>query len=117
LTGSFSIPSGLPAMAQPVSVCHQWSITGHAELLLRPFDGVGVGAFAREEERFQRRQVVVAHQRPARVVALDRAEGGRRGEEALDPCSAITRQKVPASGVPTGLPSNTMVVQPKVSGA
>ncbi|OIQ70141.1 hypothetical protein GALL_482520 [mine drainage metagenome] len=29
----------------------------------------------------------------------------------------ITRQKVPASGVPTGLPSNTMVVLPWISGA
>ena len=32
-------------------------------------------------------------------------------------CSAITRQKVPASGVPTGLPSNTIVVQPAIRGA
>ncbi len=32
-------------------------------------------------------------------------------------CSSITRQKVPASGVPTGLPSNTMVVLPWISGA
>jgi hypothetical protein len=28
------------------------------------------------------------------------------------PCSSITRQKAPASGVPTGLPSYMMVVQP-----
>ncbi len=32
------------------------------------------------------------------------------------PCSAITRQKAPASGVPTGLPSNRMVVLPWSSG-
>ena len=36
---------------------------------------------------------------------------------ALTPCSATTRQKVPASGVPTGLPSNSTVVQPVSSGA
>ena len=32
-------------------------------------------------------------------------------------CSEITRQNVPASGVPTGLPSKTMVVLPWMSGA
>jgi hypothetical protein len=35
---------------------------------------------------------------------------------ALTPCSAMTRQKAPASGVPTGLPSNSTVVQPFSSG-
>ena len=33
------------------------------------------------------------------------------------PCCAITRQKAPASGVPTGLPSKRMVVFPFRSGA
>jgi hypothetical protein len=33
------------------------------------------------------------------------------------PCSAITRQNAPASGVPTGLPSYSTVVQPTSSGA
>jgi hypothetical protein len=32
-------------------------------------------------------------------------------------CSATTRQNVPASGVPTGLPSNKTVVAPTKSGA
>ena len=32
-------------------------------------------------------------------------------------CSAITRQNVDASGVPTGLPSNRTVVQPANRGA
>jgi hypothetical protein len=31
-------------------------------------------------------------------------------------CCSITRQKVPASGVRTGLPSNSTVVQPASSG-
>jgi hypothetical protein len=43
----------MPAMVQPVSVCHQWSITGTPKLGCRPFDGVGVGALAREEQRAQ----------------------------------------------------------------
>ena len=33
------------------------------------------------------------------------------------PWSAITRQKAPGSGVPTGLPSYITVVQPAKSGA
>ena len=33
------------------------------------------------------------------------------------PCSATTRQNAPASGVPTGLPSYSTVVQPCKSGA
>jgi hypothetical protein len=33
------------------------------------------------------------------------------------PCSATTRQNAPASGVPTGLPSYSTVVQPASSGA
>jgi hypothetical protein len=32
LTGSCPRPSGLPAIAQPVSVCHQWSMTGTPSL-------------------------------------------------------------------------------------
>jgi hypothetical protein len=36
---------------------------------------------------------------------------------AATPCSAITRQNTPASGGPTGLPSNSTVVQPCSSGA
>ena len=35
---------------------------------------------------------------------------------ALTLCSLITRQKTPASGVPTGFPSNRIVVQPLNSG-
>ena len=33
------------------------------------------------------------------------------------PCCAQTRQNAPASGVPTGLPSYIMLVQPRSSGA
>ena len=36
---------------------------------------------------------------------------------ALTPWSAITRQNTPASGVPTGLPSNSTEVEPLNSGA
>jgi hypothetical protein len=36
---------------------------------------------------------------------------------ALTPCWAMSRQKAPGSGVPTGLPSYRIVVQPFKSGA
>jgi len=36
---------------------------------------------------------------------------------ALTPCCSTTRQKAPASGVPTGLPSYSTVVAPASSGA
>ncbi len=36
---------------------------------------------------------------------------------AVTPCSAITRQNAPASGVPTGLPSYITVVAPTSNGA
>ena len=81
-----SIPAGFAAIAQPVSVCHQWSITGTSGLSLRPDDGVGIGPLAGEEQVAQRREVVVRSTCVAlRILALDRPERRRRGEEALDP--------------------------------
>jgi hypothetical protein len=112
LTGNWPRPSGLPAIAQPVSVCHQWSMTGTPSLFLRPDDRVRIGPLAGEEQRAQARHIVIADEFAGRVFLLDGAEGGRRGEQRRDLVSSITRQKVPASGVPTGLPSNTMVVAP-----
>ena len=56
------MPAGFAAIAQPVSVCHQWSITGTFSVRLRPGDGVGVGALAGEEQVAQRAQVVAADQ-------------------------------------------------------
>ncbi len=50
----------------------------------RPVQGVGVGAFAGEEQVLERRQVVLAHLERVRVLALDGAERGRRGEQHLD---------------------------------
>ncbi len=38
-------------------------------------------------------------------------------KSAFTRCSSMTRQKAPASGVPTGLPSYITVVHPVMSGA
>lgn len=51
-----------------------------AELLLRPAQGVGVAAFAGQEERAVLAQIVVADQTPRRVLLANGAEGRRRGE-------------------------------------
>ena len=74
-------PTGLAAIAQPVSVCHQWSTTGLVEHLLRPCTRVGVGALAGEEQGVQRADVVLLEKRRLRVLLAHGAEGGRRGEE------------------------------------
>ncbi len=41
----------LAQIAQPVSVCHQWSITGTLEQSLGPVQGVRIAALAGEEQR------------------------------------------------------------------
>src|SRR6056297_4220199 len=48
----------------------------------RPFDRVGIGAFTGKIDRLEAGQVVFPDEFALRIVALDRAEGGRRGEEA-----------------------------------
>ena len=89
-------------MAQPVSVCHQWSMTG------MPSSSPPTG---RSPGRAARRPGTGTAGRPGRtwrparrrVFLLDGAERGRRGEQRLDTCSATTRQNAPASGVPDRL--------------
>jgi hypothetical protein len=108
-----SIPSGLPAMAQPVSVCHQWSITGTPSCFCAHSM---VSGSARSPARNSARSATGRNPRPARRLGSSRliarkAVGAVKRHLTL--WSAITRQNVPASGVPTGLPSKTMVVQPK----
>ncbi|MPL75488.1 hypothetical protein SDC9_21312 [bioreactor metagenome] len=57
----------------------------HAEVLLRPFHRVRVGAFAGQEQRLHLVQLVALDPVTVRILAPDRAQRGRRGEEALDP--------------------------------
>ncbi len=56
----------------------------HAELLLGPLDRIGVGAFARQEQRLEAGEVVLLDQLAFGIVPADGAEGRRRGEHRLD---------------------------------
>ncbi len=53
----------------------------HLEHFLGPGHGRRIGALTGEEEGAELRQIAGADQMPVRVLALDRAERGRRGEE------------------------------------
>ena len=87
-------------------------------MLLRPDDRVRVGPLAREVDRPQRpRGRTSSDELALRVFALDARKAVGAVKKLLTLCSEITRQKVPASGVPTGLPSKTIVVLPWISGA
>ena len=100
------MPQQLAAIGQPVSVCHQWSITGRCELLLRPAQRVGIAALAGEEQRAKARQVVALPMwRPFGSSFLIARNAVGAVNSATTPCCAITRQNAPGSGVPTGLPS------------
>ena len=74
------MPMQFAQMDQPVSVCHQWSMTGTRSFSPRPVEGVGVGALTGEEEGPEGGEVVAGDVLPGRVLALDRAERGRSGE-------------------------------------
>ena len=84
---------------------------GHAELLLGPFERRRIGPLAGEEKRAETREVVFLRRscRSGSCPLMARNAVGAVNS-ATTPCSAMTRQKVPASGVPTGLPSNRTVV-------
>ena len=68
-------------MAHPVSVCHQWSMTGTSKCFSAHFDRVGVGALPGKKQGLQARQIVVFDAQALRVGPLDRAESCRRGEQ------------------------------------
>ena len=52
------MPRQLAPIGQPVSVCHQWSMTGTLQLLLGPGDGRRIGALAGEEQGAEPREIV-----------------------------------------------------------
>ncbi len=52
----------------------------HAELLLGPREGIGIGALAGKKKRAETTEVVLADELSLRVFLLDGAERGRRGE-------------------------------------
>jgi hypothetical protein len=74
-------------------------------MLLCPGDGRRIGTLAGEKEGAESGEIVFADERAIRIVAPDRAKAVGAVKKATAPCSAMTRQKAPASGVPTGFPS------------
>ena len=56
------MPGSSRTIGQPVSVCHQWSITGSCSISLRPVQRLGIAALAGEEQRPQAGDVVVGEQ-------------------------------------------------------
>ena len=105
LMGSSSRPRGLAQMAQPVSVCHQWSTTG------TPTDreaqwNVSVSSRSPAVKSVRRLETSWFRSRSAPGSAFRMARSAVGAvNNTLTPCSWITRQNAPASGVPTGLPS------------
>src|SRR5215470_10959332 len=98
-------PTGLPAMHQPVSVCHQWSITGTFNCFSAHST---VGGSARSPARNSVRKFDKSYLRnslPCGSSFLMARNAVGAVKKATAPCSEITRQNAPASGVPTGLPS------------
>ena len=80
-TGSRSIPRQLAAIAQPVSVCHQWSITGTRSFSsAQPSVSGSQRSPARKRAR-KPREVVAADVLALRVLLPDRPERGRCGEQ------------------------------------
>ena len=105
LTDIGSSPRGFAAIGQPVSVCHQWSITGTPSLSLAQPSVSGSSRSPAMNSVRNADRSYLAISLTVRVDPLDRPQRGGRGEQRFRAVSAMTRQNAPASGVPTGLPS------------
>jgi len=79
-------------------------------------DGKGYAIIEERDKKRQRLYKVGDKVGGATIVRIARNAVGAT-KKLLTRCSAITRQNAPASGVPTGLPSYRIVVQPSSSGA
>ncbi len=66
---------------------------------------VGVEPLAGQVETFKLDMSYFLIEAPFGIFLFDGAESCRGREKHFTPCSEITRQKAPASGVPMGLPS------------
>ena len=92
-------------MHQPVSVCHQWSITGTPRIFSAQ---ATVSGSARSPARNSVRRDLVEYffrnsAFGSSFLIARKAVGAVNSAEIL--YSSIIRQKAPASGVPIGLPS------------
>ena len=104
-TGRYSMPMQLAAIDQPVSVCHQWSITGTSSFASAHSRVSGSQRSpARNSTRKCERSYLLSCSASGSCWRMARkAVGAVNRLTAL--CCSMTRQKAPASGVPTGLPS------------
>ena len=105
LIGSPSRPRGLAQMAQPVSVCHQWSTTGTPRIREAQWK-VSVSSRSPAANRVRRLEMSYLSSSFASGSAFRMARSAVGAvNSTLTLWSWMTRQNAPASGVPTGLPS------------
>ena len=106
-----------PAIDQPVSVCHQWSITGTFNLSIDHLivSGSALSPAKKRYLKFFKLYLLISSPVGSIFFIARKAVGAVNIVETL--CSDITLQNCPASGVPTGLPSYNTVVQPYNKGA
>ncbi len=117
LTGSCSMPTQLAQIDQPVSVCHQWSITGTLRWRSAHLRVSGSERSpARNSDRNPDRSYFFINSPSGSSFFMARKAVGAVNI-TLTLCCDITRQKAPALGVPMGLPSYSTVVLPLNSGA
>ena len=116
LTGRGSIPMQFAAIDQPVSVCHQWSMTGTFRVSSAHFRVSGSQRSpARNRTRNFDRSYFFSNSPFGSCCRIARKAVGAVNM-VTTPCCSITRQKAPASGVPTGFPSYITEVAPCSSG-
>ncbi len=90
---------------------------GHLEQVGSPKIGVRIQPFTSEEESLKLGYIMLLQKIPLGVFSLDRSYCSGSGKERLYVVLGYDTPELPGSGVPTGLPSNTMVVAPFNSGA
>ena len=99
------MPRQFAAIDQPVSVCHQWSMTGMPSLSSAQCSVSGSQRSpARKRARSDDRSYFGMKSPFGSCCRIARNAVGDVNSAATL-CSDATRQKAPASGVPTGLPS------------
>ena len=117
LIGSNSIPVGFAAIGQPVSVCHQWSTIGIFNLFSnhRTVSGSALSPAKNKVSNDLSFSLSIYLPSLSSFFTALKAVGAVKNDFTL--YSLIILQKVPASGVPTGFPSNKTVEQPWNNGA
>ena len=106
------MPVQFDVIAQLVSVCHQWSITGEFESFSNQLIVSGSALSPARNRLSNLLKSYFLKNSPlgsSFFIALIAVGAVKRD---LTLCSEIILQKTPASGVPTGFPSNKTVVHP-----